>query len=311
LAREVKRLLPLLLAAACASGTLTSRSTPTASPTPKAEGTVVEVGNRPCGVLSAAGSVWVSTYTDDQVVRLDPTSHAVLAHAKTGGSPCGMAFGAGSVWVEDYTGNAVTRVDATTGKAQRDYPVGQQPYDVAFAGGAAWATDYLDGTLTRIDAATGTTSKVQISGTPIGIAPSHGLLWVANGSTRVTKVDPATGKVVGTVEVGLATTWTAYDDTHLWVSDTAGGLVVVLDTVTSRVVATAKTGGRPADGSVADGVAWFPDRADGTVVGVDATGKLVGRHRTGLGDPFVLDSVGSTLWVGDFGGTTVSVLPLR
>ena len=271
---------------------------------------MVEVGNRPCGVLAAAGSVWVSDYQDNDVARLDVATHRVLSRAKTGTSPCGMAFGAGSVWVEDYGAAAVTRVDATTGKAVRDYAVGNQPYDVAFAAGAAWSTDFQDGTLTRIDATTGRTSKVQIGGNPTGIAPSHGLLWVANGTSAVTKVDARTAKVLGTVDVGLSGTWTAFDDTHVWVSDTKAGKVVVLDTGSGKVAATAVTGGQPADGSVSGGVAWFPDRQDGSVVGVDANGTVVGRHATGLGDPFVLDAVGSTLWVGDFGGTKVNVLPL-
>lgn len=161
------------------------------------------VGDRPCGVLAAAGAVWVSDYGNNDVARIDPVTHKVLSRAVTGTAPCGMAFGAGSVWVENYTGNSVTRVDARTGKRLKDYDVGQSPYDVAFAAGAAWSTDYNDGTLTRIDAATGRTSKVTVGGTPTGIAPSGAVLWVANGTTDVVKVDPRTSKVVGKVGLGL------------------------------------------------------------------------------------------------------------
>src|SRR3954452_4197037 len=123
----MRRLLPLLLVAACsstssqsASPTGTSPPAPTASP----EGVEVVVGDRPCGVLAAAGSVWVSAYGNNQVARLDPRSHRVLSRAATGAAPCGMAYGAASIWVENYTGSSVTRVDAASGKRLRDYTVG-------------------------------------------------------------------------------------------------------------------------------------------------------------------------------------------
>lgn len=303
----IRLVLPLLLVAAC-SGTSHPVADQTPAPTPSVEGVEVTVGHKPCGVLSAAGAVWVSDYGDNDVARIDPVTHKVLSRAGTGAAPCGMAFGAGSVWVEDYSENALTRVDARTGKRLRDYPVGNAPYDVAFAAGAAWSTDFSDGTLTRIDAATGRAGKVRIGGTPTGIAPSGGLLWVADGSTDVVKVDPRTSRVVGRVSVGLTSTWTAFDEGHVWVSDTSGGKVAVLDSATGRLLGTATTGGRPADGDAVNDVAWFPDRDNGSVVGVDITGAVAGRHAVGLNDPFVVDSVGTTLWVGDFAGTGVQVL---
>src|SRR4051794_35909457 len=183
----MRRLLPLLLVAAC-STTSHPATAPTPTPTPTVEGVQVAVGAKPCGVLSAAGAVWVSDYGANDVARIDPVTHRVLSRADTGLAPCGMAYGAGSVWVEDYSGNAVTRVDARTGKRLKDYDVGQAPFDVAFAAGAAWSTDYNDGTLTRIDPVSGRTTKVQVGGHPTGIAPSGGSLWVANGSTDVIEV---------------------------------------------------------------------------------------------------------------------------
>jgi hypothetical protein len=303
----LRALLPVLLVVACSS---TSGPVATRSPTTAPEGVAVTVGPKPCGVLSAAGAVWVSEYGADDVVRLDPATHQVLSRARTGAAPCGMAYGAGSVWVEDYSGSALTRVDARTGRTVTDYAVGDAPYDVAFAAGAAWSTDYNDGTLTRIDASTGRSSKVRVGGSPTGIAPAAGALWVANGTTDLVRVDPVSSRVVGRVALGLHGSWTAYDDRHVWVTDTPAGDVVVVDALAGRLVARVHTGGRPADGDAVEGVAWFPDRDGGSVVGVDARGQVVGRHAVGLTDPFVLDSVGRTLWVGDFGGDTVRVLPL-
>src|SRR4051794_1262044 len=107
----MRRLLPLLLVAACSSTSHPAAAPrPTPSPTPSVVGVQVTVGAKPCGVLYAAGAVWVSDYGANDVARIDPVSHRVLSRAGTGLAPCGMAYGAGSVWVEDYSGNAVTRV---------------------------------------------------------------------------------------------------------------------------------------------------------------------------------------------------------
>jgi YVTN family beta-propeller protein len=103
--------------------------------------------------------------------------------------------------------------------------------------------------------------------------------------------------------VGGIPSWTASSSSHVWTASTSTGQVAVIDATSRKVVKTVAVGGKPVDGDVVDGVAWFPDRDTTEVVGVDATGALVGRHGTGLADPFVLSAYAGRLWVGDFGGT--------
>src|SRR5690348_16319132 len=68
-------------------------------------------GSQPCGVLGAAGSIWVSDFTDGTLVRLDPSSgHQVGRPLQVGAQPCGMAFGAGSIWLPDYGEPTLVRV---------------------------------------------------------------------------------------------------------------------------------------------------------------------------------------------------------
>src|SRR3954467_2467334 len=72
----------------------------------------VRVGTNPCGILGAAGSIWVSNFNDNDLVRLDAkTGAAIGAPVPTGAQPCGLAEGAGSIWTADYAGNSTTRVD--------------------------------------------------------------------------------------------------------------------------------------------------------------------------------------------------------
>src|SRR5690242_19988934 len=87
----------------------------------------LEVGQQPCGILGAAGRIWVSLYGEDTLVSIDPETLDVGRPVEVGGSPCGLAYGAGSIWVEDFGSNEVTRVSAATGKVEATYDVGSQP----------------------------------------------------------------------------------------------------------------------------------------------------------------------------------------
>src|SRR4051794_4378918 len=62
----------------------------------------VATGLQPCGILAAAGQVWVSNLGEDDLVAVNPDTLRVGPSIKVGVKPCGLAYGAGSVWVEDY-----------------------------------------------------------------------------------------------------------------------------------------------------------------------------------------------------------------
>ena len=45
------------------------------------------------------GSIWVASYDDGRLVRIDPEEGQITAIIKVGGHPSGVAVGAGRVWV--------------------------------------------------------------------------------------------------------------------------------------------------------------------------------------------------------------------
>jgi YVTN family beta-propeller protein len=271
------------------------------SATPVDEAGRVTTGTKPCGILAAAGKVWVSNYGDDDLVSVDPDTLAVSKPTDVGTSPCGLAYGAGSIWVENYGADTVSRVDARTGKAQHTYDVGGAPYDVTFAGGAAWVTNYADGTLSRIDTATGRTTTIRTGGTPIGIAPAAGRVWVGLGGRGIVAVDVTTGRVWKRIKTGGEAGWTAYDDDTVWVN--VGEQTWEIDARTGKVTGRYDVGEKPADGSVVAGVVWVPDQG-GDLYGIH-DGVLTGPWPTGLDNPFVLAGYRGRIWVVDFLGTDV------
>ncbi len=260
----------------------------------------VTTGDKPCGILGAAGRIWVSDYGNDDLVAVDPDTLHVGRSIEVGSMPCGLAYGAGSIWVEDYGSGQVTRVAASTMRVQHTYRVGPSPYDVTFAAGAAWVSNYGDGTVSRIDAGTGRVTSVPVGGTPIGIAASGGLVWAGIG-IGIVAIDPGTGRVVHRLRTPGAAGWTAYAGDRVWVN--VGHQVWELDGRTGRVVARHRAGPQPEDGSVVGGVTWVPD-ADGSLrrYGDRVSSAPV---PSGVGNPFVLAGYRGRVWVVDFTGTDV------
>lgn len=272
----------------------------------------VRTGAQPCGVLGAAGKVWVSNYGDSTLVAIDPVTHAVSPPVKVGVSPCGLAFGGGSIWVENYGDNTLTRVDATTGMVQATVRVGGAPYDVTFADGAAWVTDYTDGTVSRVDAATNARTVVKVGDTPVGIAHTPGAVWVPlPTSGNLARIDTTT-LAVTMVKLAPGIGWTAYDEHDVWVANGTTGTLTRVDGANGTVVATVKVGPKPLDGDVVDGVVWVPDKG-GDLYPVDASTNAVGQPvASHSANPFVVAGWDHVLWAVDFAGTdVVAIDPAR
>lgn len=306
-----------LVAAGCggstpASGTASSptslaRSTATSpvssSGAPAARADLrVRVGSKPCGVVIDGPRVWVSSYADSTLRRVDRTSGHAFAPVTVGSQPCGLAVGAGSVWVEDYGSSEVTRVDARTGRVQSTIAVGASPYDVTFAAGAAWVTDNLDGTVSRLDARTNARTVIRTGGHPVGIVAAAGALWVGTGN-EIVRIDPRQGAVTDRLPGRPGAGWTAASGDDVWVMNGQDGSVTHVDAAHRTVLRTVSVGPAPLDGDAADGAVWVPLK-DGRVVRLDAaTDAVTGTWTTGVTLPFVLDADGGQLWTADFSGT--------
>ena len=262
----------------------------------------VKVGGGACGVIVAAGRVWVSSYTDGTLSSVDPRTMKVLSTTRVGDKPCGLAYGAGSVWVENYGSFDVSRVDARSATRTGTYDVQFSPYDVTFASGAAWVTNNGSRSVSRIDAASGTVSTIRTGGHPVGITVAGGLVWAALGDGGVAAIDPATSQVTRRLRTDQPTGWTAAAGSRVWIA--SGDDLLEIDAETGRVTGSVAVLHQPADGSAAGGAVFVPQRHTG-LVAVVADGAVTQVLDTGLRDPFVLAARGRDLWVADFGGDTL------
>lgn len=181
-------------------------------------------------VAFAAGAVWATNNRDATVARIDPRRNRVVRNVRTGGAPAGLHVAFGSTWV----GN------------------------------------------------------------------NH------SSRTVFFRINPATNRVTRIDTRRAAPAFFAHTPDAVWVVNSAAGSVSRVDPATNRIVATIEIGGQLGDGATAaDGSVWVPVRDQDVIARIDpATNAVVERIPSGK-TPFVLNEAFGDVWVPSFGGEDV------
>ncbi len=173
------------------------------------------------GVTTGFGSVWaLDGSRSGTLIRIDPNTNAGTARIDVGTSaPYNVWAGAGSMWVAGDQEREVVRIDPATNRVTAHIGVGDGPADLAFDGSSVWVIDHRDRTLFRIDA---DTNASHLLGTVPGDAPERmafasGHLWITGRGTDLVEIDPASGDVLRTVEIGAGGIDVVSDGDTLWV----------------------------------------------------------------------------------------------
>jgi YVTN family beta-propeller protein len=205
----------------------------------------------PEAITAGAGSLWVTTYGEDEsgavlpgsVLRIEPASGATLATIPSGRGGLDIAFGAGAVWVANYDDGTVVRIDPATNQVAATIPI-PKASGVAVDASGAWAVA-IDGTVARIDPLTNqvvTTIPTQLNGGQITTAA--GAVWVSHpgsGSAddgSVSRIDPATNQVVANVPAGREPWDLVVTGGSVWVASYDLPIVTRINATTNKVVAS-------------------------------------------------------------------------
>jgi len=152
-------------------------------------------------------------------------------------------------------------------------------------------------------------AKVAVGNQPDGLIYAYGSLWVANfGDGSVSRVDPASRRVVATIAAGAGAITVASVGSQIWVANFEASSVTRIDPATNKVIATSPTGTKPVAIAVVGRVAWVFCQADGTAHLWDiASGRPEMTVSLGVHAGFVTVA-GGLLWVPDFQGGTSEVV---
>ena len=136
-------------------------------------------------VAAGADQVWVvaETRTERQsnLLRLDPDDGRVIDRVRVQwASAASLAIGAGAVWVTDPYAGLVWRIDLGPQAMQQSVQVDLGVDSVTADTRSVWAANSVTGTVSRIDPATKRViATVSLGGTPRSVALGAGRVWVA------------------------------------------------------------------------------------------------------------------------------------
>jgi streptogramin lyase len=232
-------------------------------------------GASPYAVAAGFGAVW-SAERGPVVGRIDlRTGRATQAFTGTGFSYVWTA--AGSVWAHDDDARRLIRYDPIARRIVAQLPTGDGASALVEQGGLIWIVNHRDGTLERIDPASN--SITPLSKLP-GDAPERmvfaaGSLWVTGRGTDLLRVDPATGAVQATIEIGAGGIDVRAAGGSIWVvaptteDDLRGNpfveRVLRIDPAANAIVETIRPTGRvTVNGTAVTGTAfWIADTEHG------------------------------------------------
>jgi hypothetical protein len=174
-------------------------------------------------------TLWV--LTGESAVRIDQRSGRPVATVRTardGYTTRSFARAKGDLWVQTSDGR-ILRLDGATGRREATLrvPDGTDISDLGMNG----LFLYDGASLTRVDARLRELWRTPIASIGPGVA-AHGRLWIETATAargdRVLTLDPRTGHVIDSVDVGeFGARWIDPIGSEVWMA-TAGGHVVIL-----------------------------------------------------------------------------------
>jgi DNA-binding SARP family transcriptional activator len=144
------------------------------------------------GIAYGAGSIWVTSPEENEVIRVNPATGAVLARIPVR-TPFWLSYGNGGLWTTSDV-DGVERIDPATNTVAAIAPVPEPIDEVVVGGGFAWATNPPKGSVYKMDRSGRIVATYETGDGAREPSYSDGKLWVSNGSAgTLTSIDAATG----------------------------------------------------------------------------------------------------------------------
>lgn len=174
-------------------------------------------------LAASTDSLWVISDGKTTLSRIDPEKNSVVAEIRLPAGCSAIAYGESALWAACPTEDRVLRIHPLTNLVEQRIEISGSPAAVAVGEGSVWALSERDGKLSRIDPKTNkvtTTIELKAAAEGASIATGEGAVWVSAPGFPLTRIDPATDKVMqqfagdgnGLLFVGGGSVWLAARD---------------------------------------------------------------------------------------------------
>lgn len=291
-------------ATATRTPTPTATDTHTPQPTPVALLVDAEVGVEPQDIALSSGFVWV-VHPDGSLHILTPEGATLTTVAIDSGAVA-LAAAPDRVWIAHRSG-AITQIDSTSGAVTARWQIPCSNClvrGIHWDGSQLWASNFGESTLLRIDINSGAmTSFPAGAESPTAItADAYGLLVLhqslAGGGTVLTRHDPASGEVIGSITAEGFPTAVLSSEGAIWLAlrGEASGTLAQYDAASLAEVWRVEAAPIN-DLLLAEGSLWSADFVDDTVTRRDpGSGAVLGVYPAG-DLPQALAYADGLLWV--------------
>jgi serine/threonine protein kinase/outer membrane protein assembly factor BamB len=285
--------------------------TPTVKPTPTPPALraldEIRVGRRPNVVRVVGDNVFVGSFRSSRMSLVSTKTGKVRSYApRIGVGVNDASISGNSIWFAVARENQLVRLNAKTGR-----PVGSpiklpfSPGSVAATTTAIWAALVPGGgapdKLVKIDPKTGqTVASVDYPWGIMSVTTSPTAVWVAaRRRARVQRVDPSTGQVLKTIQVGRNRSEDiVYRAGSLWLATPEDNTVYKVSTSTGDAIPIS-VGQRPRQLAVGDNAVYVTNYNSSDLFAIDTKRtRVVGTPLSLSVNPFSLAVDGDKLWVG-------------
>jgi hypothetical protein len=231
---------------------------------------------RPIPSLAAGeGGVWVENRP--HIVHVDPVSGTVretilVPYVGYLFFPQPVVVGFRTVWM--VSGNDLVRINPATDSLLppvRLTPPGASllnPHYVAVGEGAVWVS--LDNSVVKVDPSRNEVIRRIDTGNVDGIAAGDDGVWVIDGLTgQLTQIDPASGKIVGSIDVPGSPDAITVGGGSVWLLDRDVGTVLEIDAATLTPGDTVRVGSDETDITFGAGAVWLADGTGNSLTRID------------------------------------------
>lgn len=182
-------------------------------------------------IASSPDSIWLLTDERTTLARLDPEGNKLVAESRLPAGCNSLVYGEGALWVSCPKEDKVLRIDPNTNLVVNGIEIAGQPTASTAGEGSIWVFCQKEGKVARIDPKTNkvtATVELNLPNSRGSMAAGEGSIWVSVPGFPVSRIDPATDKVVQQfVGEGGGSIYIAAGS--VWLSNPSQGKILRLD----------------------------------------------------------------------------------